>query len=283
MAYMSERERRLSQMDKSKILCFDLETTGLDTNTAEILQIAIIDGRGKKLLESLIKPDADDWDIKAQEISGITPETVKRAPKFSKVKNKIQHFFDEADLIIGYNVKYFDLPIIERYGIETYDTEIYDVLYKSKDYFDLKGGYTRTGHSLEETAAHFRYKYKAHDALGDCKATLYIFRKIITDDNLSEYTPSQHNDSNVYLVKDYSKKKSHRKGKLFLLSLVLLIIGVLGVVLSARYISGGFGLSYIFSTANFSNYLFDGFGILALIGLLIMVLVIRSAIRSLRN
>lgn len=43
-------------MRKSKIICIDIETTGLDRNNDEILQVSIINGRGKTLYNSYIKP-----------------------------------------------------------------------------------------------------------------------------------------------------------------------------------------------------------------------------------
>ena len=47
---------------KSKIICIDIETTGLDRNNDEILQVSIINGRGKTLYNSYIKPDyTTEW------------------------------------------------------------------------------------------------------------------------------------------------------------------------------------------------------------------------------
>ena len=130
------------------------------------------------------------------------------------------------------------------------------------------------------------YDFQAHDALGDCQATLHVFNCIVSDDSFGnplsskqeETVVSKHKNSGVTLIKEYSEKKSSSKRKLFLLGLVFLTIGVVGVILSSRIISGGFGLSYVFSSANFSSYLFDGFGIFGLIGLVIIILVIRSAL-----
>lgn len=37
-------------MRKGKIICVDIETTGLDMTNDEILQISIINGRGKRFI-----------------------------------------------------------------------------------------------------------------------------------------------------------------------------------------------------------------------------------------
>lgn len=44
-------------MLKGRIICIDIETTGLDRIEDEILQVAIINGRGKTLYNSYIRPD----------------------------------------------------------------------------------------------------------------------------------------------------------------------------------------------------------------------------------
>lgn len=44
-------------MRKGKIICVDIETTGLDMANDEILQISIINGRGKTLYNSYIRPE----------------------------------------------------------------------------------------------------------------------------------------------------------------------------------------------------------------------------------
>ena len=44
-------------MRKGKIICVDIETTGLDMANDEILQISIINGGGKTLYNSYIRPE----------------------------------------------------------------------------------------------------------------------------------------------------------------------------------------------------------------------------------
>lgn len=97
-------------MRKSKIICIDIETTGLDRNNDEILQVSIINGRGKTLYNSYIKPDyATEWK-EAEEINKISWDCVKLAPGILTEKRKIDKILRKAELIIGYNHKGFDLP-----------------------------------------------------------------------------------------------------------------------------------------------------------------------------
>ena len=97
-------------MRKSKIICIDIETTGLDRNNDEILQVSIINGRGKTLYNSYIKPDyATEWK-EAEAINKISWDCVKLAPGILTEKRKIDKILRKAKLIIGYNHKGFDLP-----------------------------------------------------------------------------------------------------------------------------------------------------------------------------
>ena len=65
---------------------FDTETTGFNAyGNDEILQIAIINGKGETLFKSYIKPDLRRTWTKAAERNGITPRMVKDAPHFIDV------------------------------------------------------------------------------------------------------------------------------------------------------------------------------------------------------
>lgn len=76
-----------------KTICFDTETTGLQTATDEILSLSIIDDSGNVLFDSLIKPYFHDkWDD-AQKIHGITPEDVKDAPYPHEIAKKSKRNF----------------------------------------------------------------------------------------------------------------------------------------------------------------------------------------------
>ena len=48
---------------KNRIISIDIETTGLDAAEDEIVQISIVNGRGKTLYNSNIRPeDGHAWD-----------------------------------------------------------------------------------------------------------------------------------------------------------------------------------------------------------------------------
>ena len=55
-----------------RIICFDVETTGLDPKNDEILQLSIIDGNKNTLFNEYFKPERMKlWD-QAQKVHGIS-------------------------------------------------------------------------------------------------------------------------------------------------------------------------------------------------------------------
>ena len=67
----------------------DLETTGLDPRTDEILEIGILDDAGTVLLDSLVRPERHRRWPGAEAIHGIAPEDVADAPKLEELRPRI--------------------------------------------------------------------------------------------------------------------------------------------------------------------------------------------------
>jgi DNA polymerase III epsilon subunit-like protein len=61
-----------------RALYLDLETTGLDQQQDEILEIGLLDDDGRVVLHSLVRPERHG--LGAQAIHGIRPEDVEVAP-----------------------------------------------------------------------------------------------------------------------------------------------------------------------------------------------------------
>lgn len=169
------RSLELPDMDPGDILVFDLETTGLDTNTAEILQISLVDGSGKTLFSSYVKPEATSWPA-AERINQISPEMVQDAPTFAEIRSTVQSYFSNAKLVAGYNIKYYDLPIIRRYKIRPHRDK-FDVM----EEFRLFTGRMR-GLRLTDCAKYFGFTFNAHDALSDAQTTARCMQALIHTD-----------------------------------------------------------------------------------------------------
>jgi len=294
MSHLSRTEEKLYKVDESKIICFDLETTGLNTHSDEILQIAIINGYGDVLFDEYIKPKRKKKWPKAEEINHISPADVQNCHTFSYYRDVIQEIFDDAEYVIGYNCNELDFPIIERAGIDIKGKK-YDVYEAAKKYLKKKKGaekFKKMSLALECVAPYdFGYQFSAHDALEDCQATLHVFNCIVSDDSFGQSSSvdegrtvwMQEEDGYAYSASydaPRKPKKTKKTTKTILFGLIVMAVGFLGVIISAKVLFGGTGPEYVLKLSNFSNYVFDAFAALTLIGLLIIILVVRKMIKS---
>ena len=90
-------------MDRARILFFDLELTGF-YDRDEILSITVIDGNGKLIMDTLVKPTHTSKWKRTEKIHGITPEMVENSPTLEMITPDIKSIFAEADHIIAYGV-----------------------------------------------------------------------------------------------------------------------------------------------------------------------------------
>ena len=167
--------------DLSKIICLDVETTGLDSEKDEILQLSIIDGNGVVLFNEYIKPKQHTEWPEAEQIHGISLEMVQHNPIIDEYVPRLNKILSEAELIVGYNCKYFDLHFLLNAGIRwDFEKDIFDVMlefapiYGEWDYRH----YEFKWQNLATCAAFYDYESNGgsyHDSLEDVKATLHCY------------------------------------------------------------------------------------------------------------
>ena len=98
------------------IICLDTEFTGLSKDN-EILQLAILDGNGNTVINELYRPEkAKSWPF-SQKVHNISPQMVKDKPSFVSERSRLQRYFDDADLIVGFAIEN-DTRELSRSGIE---------------------------------------------------------------------------------------------------------------------------------------------------------------------
>lgn len=162
-------------------IIIDTETTGLRPDQDELLQVAIIDDTGKTLIDQYVRPTrCDEWP-EAERVNHISPEMVRDCPAISDpaVHDVIQSVLYQADKIMGYNTQFdigfliaagFDVPICETKDIMIEFAEVYG------DYSEYYESYVWK--KLTVAAEYYGYEWPvdAHNALGDCLATLYVYR-----------------------------------------------------------------------------------------------------------
>ena len=172
-----------------RTIVIDTETTGLDCNTDEILQLSIIDDSGNTLFNEYFKPvKTMEWKA-AERVNGITPQMVADCEDIYHHFGEIQQILYDADTIIGYNTE-FDLAFLRNCGFElSEDTTKVDVM---RDFAPIYGEWNEDWQDykwqkLTTCAAYYEYDWgnseKAHNSLGDCLATLFCYTKMKSERN----------------------------------------------------------------------------------------------------
>lgn len=195
-------------------ICFDTETTGLDTSYDEVVQLSIADAdTGEEILNQYFRPCDElmerGWD-EAAAVTGITPGTVADCPTFDDPydgdpgylwRDYVRDIFDSADVIIGYHVAY-DVAMMEREGFDmspyTYEDPMYAYAcwywsgIKNPVYVTKKGremspwlrwkddGFGHKGQwipkNLTKAAEDFGIvDFGAHDSMNDVNATIGVW------------------------------------------------------------------------------------------------------------
>ncbi len=162
-----------------KYYAIDTETTGLNPDEDEILQLSIIDIKSSVVYDSYFRPERHtSWDD-AEKINHITPEAVLSAPTIKEVLSMLNAIFADCSIIIGYNTG-FDLEFLQKAGIEfREDINVIDV---QAMFMPIAGewDWKRNRYkwkSLVECAEYCGYKWngEAHDSLADARATLFCY------------------------------------------------------------------------------------------------------------
>ena len=102
----------------SRIIVWDLETTGLNPYHDQIIEIAALDNYGNKF-ESLVKLDTGkSLSSKVKEITGITEAMLENQPSIGEVLDKFILFIRGADYMVGHNSIRFDCLFLKSAAIK---------------------------------------------------------------------------------------------------------------------------------------------------------------------
>ena len=270
--YATKKASKLPSLDKSKILVFDVETTGLEPLIDSIIQITVLDGYGSVLFDSYIKPKhRKSW--YTEHINHISYDMVKDCPTFSKVRKEIQSLFSNASLIVGYNVN-FDINFIEANGIVV-SSKIFDVMTAFASYNSSVNKTFYHKCSLKQCAAYFGHSYIPHNSSQDALVTLACFNSLIEDPRFTTYkhknrkkiieqTPKTTQSTSTMFSVQFSTAHRHN----------IAILGIFLLLISQIYfylINGSFILDakdILLKITNIhailSNNLFDGIALIIL-------------------
>lgn len=148
----------------------DLETTGLDHESDEIIEVAAIrfDASGEiARYESLVNPERD-LEYRIARLTGINADDLLTAPHFSSLRAEVEDFIG-LDPIVGQNPT-FDTAFLQRYGVAIFGPTF--------DTFDLASlllpGLTER--TLGAIADHLGIEFQTrHRAMADAEAAMKVF------------------------------------------------------------------------------------------------------------
>lgn len=185
--------KRFSEKNLDELLehtaVIDTETTGVYPRRDECVQVSIICGDGRVLLDTLVRPVRHEVWPEAEAVNGISPEIVKNAPTFEKIIPRIDKALRGITLIVGYNL-FFDTQMLRGCG--------YDFPETVKRFKDVMEPFARV--YGEWNAEHWNYKWQKlatcaayygfekryaptgidfHNSLFDCYVTAFCFCKML--------------------------------------------------------------------------------------------------------
>lgn len=155
-------------------IVLDLETTGLDPTFDEIIEIAAIKiSYGKKVSEfsTLVKPE-NKIDEYITQLTGITNEMVKDAPKIEKVLHDLMNFLGDS-VVVAHNAN-FDINFLyDNYMLylnKPFTNNFIDTMRISRRLFkDIR-------HRLVDLAKEFKISVDVqHRAMADCEVTQKVY------------------------------------------------------------------------------------------------------------
>lgn len=167
--------------DRNKLIKFvviDIETTELNTNNAEIIEISAIkyvDFEPSESFTTLIKPN-NVISKEITKINAISNDMVESAPSLNEVMKDFDDFVNGYN-IVGYNTM-FDLKFLYVNGsaiLEQKNIKYYDVCDLAKKVFKIEDNFELN--SICELNGLFRNE--KHRSLSNCFATSLIFAKCI--------------------------------------------------------------------------------------------------------
>lgn len=185
ITFNNSRENKRKNKGKSIIsnptnyVIIDIETTGLDPEYCEIIELATIKYENNKEIarfNSLVKPDYE-IDSFITDLTGITNEMVKNSPKISEVIIDFYNFIKD-EILIRHCV-YFDINFI-------YNALEKENIFLTNDYINIMRFSNKILPQLENKklntiSSHYNVTLPNHRALTDCVATSECYQKLLQD------------------------------------------------------------------------------------------------------
>lgn len=199
-------DKGISRLDLiNEYIVLDFETTGFDPTYDEIIEMAAIKySNGEKVSEfcTLVKP-ANKIDQYITQLTGITNEMVKNAPKIEQVLPDLMKFLGDS-IIVAHNAN-FDINFLYDNCMlclkEPFTNDFIDTMRLSRRLFK------NIRHRLVDLTEEFGIDQQVrHRSKADCEATHQVYEYMkshcsVNNIDLSEFNKTSHGKS--YDIKDF--------------------------------------------------------------------------------
>ena len=167
----------LQNTDQTKITycVIDLETTGLDSKSDAIIEVAAIrfdEGGVERTFQSFVDPSRKIPRF-IQELTGISEEDVQSAPRIDDLNAQLGEFIGDS-VLIGHNIG-FDIGFLKESGLK-WEGAFFDTLDMSYILHPTQLDYSLSGLSLFLDLD----ISNAHRAMADCENTMSLFLNLLT-------------------------------------------------------------------------------------------------------
>lgn len=167
----------------SRFVVFDIETTGLNPATDEIIEISaikVIDNVIEDTFSCLIKPN-NEIPYFITELTKITNEMVENALSIEEVLPRFIDFIED-EILVGHNVN-FDINFIYdnliKFGKEPLKNDFVDTLRLSRKLLP-----NLNHHRLSDLTNYYKINNKgSHRAMRDTEMTLEVLQMLVKEKN----------------------------------------------------------------------------------------------------
>ncbi|MBW7675185.1 3'-5' exonuclease [Chryseobacterium chendengshani] len=174
----------------------DIESNGAGFRKECIIDIAIFKYDGHKIVDqfiSLVNPESDITPF-VQKLTNISPKMVKTAPKFHELAKRVIEI-TEGTTLVGHNID-FDFRMLRQ----SFQRLGYDFKINTLDTIPLAKKLIpdEVSYSLGKLVRSLGIPLvNAHRAEGDARATLELFKLLVSKDTENEIIQEQHDETNA--------------------------------------------------------------------------------------
>ncbi len=193
----------------------DIESNGAGYRKECIIDIAIYRYDGQKIIDqfiSLVNPESDITPF-VQKLTNITPKMVKTAPKFHEIARRIVEITANTTLV-GHNIDFDYMMLRQSFQRLGYDFKIntLDTIPLAKKLIPDEVSYS-LGKLVKSLGIPLTNHHRAD---GDARATLELFKLLISKDTENEIIQKQHEESNaktyINKIKELTQDLPNEKG-----------------------------------------------------------------------